>query len=92
MFRSVPFHIGLLSHLRSMPLEGNPLRLLRHDIVQRGTQQLLRHMREKLPNPASSYPGFEDGVDHPDGGTLADQQPEKSLPDMYQLRNARQVK
>lgn len=54
---SVPCHLGLLSHLRSMPLEGNPLRQLRRDIVQRGTQQLLRHLREKLPNPASSYPG-----------------------------------
>ncbi|XP_018022150.1 leucine-rich repeat-containing protein 40 [Hyalella azteca] len=90
---SVPCHLGLLPHLRSMPLEGNPLRLLRRDIVQRGTRQLLQHLRDKLPNPASSYPGFGEDSCHPDGGTFKEAAEERlpKLPDKWQLRNTRQL-
>ena len=49
--------MGLLPNLKSMPLEGNPLRLIRRDIVQRGTTQLLKYLRSKISAPINTFPG-----------------------------------
>lgn len=53
----LPFHLGLLPHLKSMPLEGNPMRLIRRDIVQRGTVQLLKYLRSRVSAPVHTFPG-----------------------------------
>ncbi|XP_053645122.1 leucine-rich repeat-containing protein 40 isoform X1 [Cherax quadricarinatus] len=79
---TLPYHIGLLPHLKSMPLEGNPMRLIRRDIVQRGTVQLLKYLRSRVSAPINTFPGFEN--------TSADTNlllGNRSIPDKYQMRN-----
>ncbi|KAK7075658.1 Leucine-rich repeat-containing protein 40 [Halocaridina rubra] len=80
---TLPCHLGLLPHLKSLPLEGNPMRLIRRDIIQRGTVQLLKYLRSRVSAPVNTFPGFEN--------TPADTNlimGEKSIPDKYQMRTS----
>ncbi|XP_045582047.2 leucine-rich repeat-containing protein 40 [Procambarus clarkii] len=79
---TLPYHIGLLPHLKSMPLEGNPMRLIRRDIVQRGTVQLLKYLRSRVSAPINTFPGFENSA--ADSNLLLEN---RSIPDKYQMRN-----
>ncbi|KAG7174435.1 Leucine-rich repeat-containing protein 40-like [Homarus americanus] len=79
---TLPFHLGLLPHLKSMPLEGNPMRLIRRDIVQRGTVQLLKYLRSRVSAPINTFPGFENSSN--DTNVLMDN---RSLPDKYQMKS-----
>lgn len=42
---TLPPKMGLLTNLKSIVLEGNPLRSLRRDIVHRGTRAILEHLK-----------------------------------------------
>lgn len=79
---TLPYHIGLLPHLKSMPLEGNPMRLIRRDIIQRGTVQLLKYLRSRVSAPINTFPGFENTP--ADTNLLMEN---RSIPDKYQMRN-----
>ncbi|XP_045102556.1 leucine-rich repeat-containing protein 40-like isoform X1 [Portunus trituberculatus] len=83
---TLPFHLGLLPHLKSMPLEGNPMRLIRRDIVQRGTVQLLKYLRSRVSAPVHTFPGFENTP--ADTNLLLDN---SSIPDKYQMKNTQTV-
>ena len=39
-----------LFNFQSLPIEGNPLRAIRRDIIQRGTIGLLKHLKSRLTN------------------------------------------
>ncbi|XP_069988037.1 leucine-rich repeat-containing protein 40-like isoform X3 [Penaeus vannamei] len=78
---TLPYHIGLLPHLKSMPLDGNPMRLIRRDIIQRGTMQLLKYLRSRVSAPVNTFPGFENT---PVDTNLI--MGEKAIPDKYQMR------
>ncbi|XP_066963781.1 LOW QUALITY PROTEIN: leucine-rich repeat-containing protein 40-like [Macrobrachium rosenbergii] len=80
---TLPYHLGLLPHLKSVPLEGNPLRLIRRDIVQRGTVQLLKYLRSRVSAPVNTFPGFENSP--ADTNLLME---EKAIPDKYQMRTS----
>jgi len=45
---TLPAELGLLP-LRSLGVEGNMLRMIRRAVIDRGTQALLEHLRDKLP-------------------------------------------
>ena len=45
---TLPPQLGLLQ-LRSLGVEGNPLRMIRRAVVEKGTAALLRHLRDKMP-------------------------------------------
>ncbi|XP_050716360.1 leucine-rich repeat-containing protein 40-like isoform X2 [Eriocheir sinensis] len=83
---TLPFHLGLLPHLKSMPLEGNPMRLIRRDIVQRGTVQLLKYLRSRVSAPIHTFPGFENTP--ADTNMILDN---RSVPDKYQMKSTQTV-
>ncbi|XP_032221201.2 leucine-rich repeat-containing protein 40 isoform X1 [Nematostella vectensis] len=46
----LPYKIGNMSNLKSLVLNGNPLRELRRDIVMRGTQAIMKHLKSRIPD------------------------------------------
>lgn len=61
----VPNELCQLPSLKALTLEGNPLRGIRLDILQRGTIELLKYLRGKL-NPSDSMNDSSSG-ESPDG-------------------------
>ncbi|XP_067893357.1 leucine-rich repeat-containing protein 40 isoform X3 [Heterodontus francisci] len=45
---SLPYVLGNLPKLKSLLVEGNPLRTIRRDIINRGTQELLKYLRSRI--------------------------------------------
>lgn len=45
----LPYEMGNMSNLKSLSLEGNTLRGLRRDIVRRGTTEVLKYLRSRIP-------------------------------------------
>eukprot|EP00761_Pharyngomonas_kirbyi_P007788 gb/GECH01007799.1/.p1 GENE.gb/GECH01007799.1/~~gb/GECH01007799.1/.p1 ORF type:complete len:614 (+),score=171.24 gb/GECH01007799.1/:1-1842(+) len=45
----VPPELGLITSLRSLTLEGNPIRLIRRTVLQKPTSQLLEYLRSRIP-------------------------------------------
>ncbi|CAI9546999.1 unnamed protein product [Staurois parvus] len=45
---SLPGALGNLPNLKSLQLEGNPLRGIRRDILSKGTQELLKYLRDRI--------------------------------------------
>ncbi|XP_066481083.1 leucine-rich repeat-containing protein 40 isoform X1 [Tiliqua scincoides] len=46
--RSLPYKLGNLSQLKFLALEGNPLRTIRRDVLQKGTQEILKYLQSKI--------------------------------------------
>ncbi|NXS93309.1 LRC40 protein, partial [Jacana jacana] len=44
----LPYTLGNLPQLKFLALEGNPLRTIRRDLLQKGTQELLKYLRSKI--------------------------------------------
>lgn len=61
---TLPAELGLLP-LRSLGVEGNMLRMIRRPVIERGTQALLEHLRDKLA------PRIDPGGGGKGGGTAA---------------------
>ncbi|NWW78465.1 LRC40 protein, partial [Climacteris rufus] len=57
----LPYTLGNLPQLKFLALEGNPLRTIRRDLLQKGTQELLKYLRSKIqddgPGPGEEPPG-----------------------------------
>jgi len=45
---NLPPSMGLLPHLKSVQLEGNPMKSIRRDIMARGTVGLLKYLRSRM--------------------------------------------
>ena len=58
----LPEDLALLPSLKSLTLDGNPLRGIRLDILQRGTGELLKYLRTKVTKVSHE--------DHSDGGSF----------------------
>ncbi|XP_069718086.1 leucine-rich repeat-containing protein 40 [Phaenicophaeus curvirostris] len=57
----LPYTMGNLPQLKFLSLEGNPLRTIRRDLLQKGTQELLKYLRSKIQDDVTS-PGGEPPV------------------------------
>ncbi|NXL83319.1 LRC40 protein, partial [Alectura lathami] len=57
----LPYTLGNLSQLKFLALEGNPLRAIRRDLLQKGTQELLKYLRSRIQDDVAS-PGEEPPV------------------------------
>ncbi|XP_061859809.1 leucine-rich repeat-containing protein 40 [Colius striatus] len=44
----LPYTLGNLPQLKFLALEGNPLRAIRRDLLQKGTQEFLKYLRSKI--------------------------------------------
>ncbi|XP_068948896.1 leucine-rich repeat-containing protein 40-like [Petaurus breviceps papuanus] len=45
---SLPHTLGNLPHLQFLALEGNPLRTIRRELLNKGTQEVLKYLRSKM--------------------------------------------
>uniref|UniRef100_A0A663LZX8 Leucine rich repeat containing 40 n=1 Tax=Athene cunicularia TaxID=194338 RepID=A0A663LZX8_ATHCN len=54
----LPYTLGNLPQLKFLALEGNPLRTIRRDLLQKGTQELLKYLRSKIQDDGP--PGSEE--------------------------------
>ncbi|NXX58731.1 LRC40 protein, partial [Scopus umbretta] len=50
----LPYTLGNLPQLKFLALEGNPLRTIRRDLLQKGTQELLKYLRSKMQGDVTS--------------------------------------
>ncbi|OXB66606.1 hypothetical protein ASZ78_013865 [Callipepla squamata] len=50
----LPYTLGNLSQLKFLALEGNPLRTIRRDLLQKGTQELLKYLRSRIQDDITS--------------------------------------
>uniref|UniRef100_A0A5F9CHN8 Leucine-rich repeat protein SHOC-2 n=1 Tax=Oryctolagus cuniculus TaxID=9986 RepID=A0A5F9CHN8_RABIT len=50
---SLPYSLGNL-HLKFLALEGNPLRTIRREIINKGTQEVLKYLRSKIKDDGPS--------------------------------------
>ncbi|KAF1480350.1 Leucine-rich repeat-containing protein 40, partial [Megadyptes antipodes antipodes] len=50
----LPYRLGNLPQLKFLALEGNPLRTIRRDLLQKGTQELLKYLRSKIQDDVTS--------------------------------------
>ncbi|NWV01723.1 LRC40 protein, partial [Upupa epops] len=53
----LPYTLGNLPQLKFLALEGNPLRTIRRDLLQKGTQELLKYLRSKIQDDVSKPSG-----------------------------------
>ncbi len=51
--RTLPPQLGLMSSLRSMPLDGNPLKLIRRELVAGSISNLLKFLVSRLPEDSA---------------------------------------
>ncbi|XP_042562941.1 leucine-rich repeat-containing protein 40 [Clupea harengus] len=51
---SLPCTLGNLPNLKSVSLEGNPLRGVRRDLLTKGTGELLKYLRSRIKEPDGS--------------------------------------
>ena len=45
---TLPFTLGTLPHLKSLQVDGNPMKAIRRDIIARGTQGLLKYLKSRI--------------------------------------------
>ncbi|KAJ8967536.1 hypothetical protein NQ314_002851 [Rhamnusium bicolor] len=74
----LPYAMGLMPHLQSFKIEGNKLKQIRPDIIQTGTNRILRHLREKIS---------EEDMQTINMISLEVSYDNKIFPDRYQMRN-----
>ncbi|NXP15060.1 LRC40 protein, partial [Thinocorus orbignyianus] len=53
----LPYTLGNLPQLKFLALEGNPLRTIRRDLLQKGTQELLKYLRSKIQDDVTNPSG-----------------------------------
>ncbi|TMW66370.1 hypothetical protein Poli38472_004135 [Pythium oligandrum] len=59
--RQIPAELGNCENLRALYIVGNPQRSVRLNIVNEGTESILKYLRNRLPSPAipsPAKPGF----------------------------------
>ncbi|XP_053672417.1 leucine-rich repeat-containing protein 40 [Anopheles nili] len=85
---SLPSCLSTLAHLVSLQVEGNPIRSIRRDIIQCGTQRILKTLRERDgTGKGTPKTGAEGG-----GSGMVKSSPfaaESTFPDVYQMRKGR---
>ncbi|NWR61649.1 LRC40 protein, partial [Bucorvus abyssinicus] len=50
----LPYTLGNLPQLKFLALEGNPLRTIRRDLLQKGTQELLKYLRSRIQDDVTN--------------------------------------
>uniref|UniRef100_A0A182IS19 Disease resistance R13L4/SHOC-2-like LRR domain-containing protein n=1 Tax=Anopheles atroparvus TaxID=41427 RepID=A0A182IS19_ANOAO len=83
---SLPSCLSTLAHLVSLQVEGNPIRSIRRDVIQCGTQRILKTLRER--DGSKPKAGASEGQSAPvaRGNFFA---AESTFPDVYQMRKGR---
>nr|XP_033772798.1 leucine-rich repeat-containing protein 40 [Geotrypetes seraphini] len=75
---SLPSSLGMLSNLKFLALDGNPLRGIRRDIMNRGTQEFLKYLRSRIQVA-------EDTADDVEHSTTAMTLPSESRVNMHNI-------
>uniref|UniRef100_A0A672LYQ2 Leucine-rich repeat-containing protein 40-like n=1 Tax=Sinocyclocheilus grahami TaxID=75366 RepID=A0A672LYQ2_SINGR len=69
---SLPCGLGTLPKLKSLALEGNPLRTIRRDLLTKGTGELLKYLRSRIQ-------------EHPDGSLKEEPKTAMTLPSQAKI-------
>ena len=68
----LPYVLGNMN-LKSLTLDGNPLRGIRRDIISKGTQGILAYLKSRIPEPKQDISALESNKEN--------KQPENSSPE-----------
>uniref|UniRef100_A0A2M3Z5X9 Putative leucine-rich repeat protein n=1 Tax=Anopheles braziliensis TaxID=58242 RepID=A0A2M3Z5X9_9DIPT len=87
---SLPSCLSTLAHLVSLQVDGNPIRSIRRDIIQCGTQRILKTLRERdgprQTNSRSTEASSSVSSKGTKGGFFEEA---ATFPDVYQMRKGR---
>uniref|UniRef100_A0A182FGB9 Disease resistance R13L4/SHOC-2-like LRR domain-containing protein n=1 Tax=Anopheles albimanus TaxID=7167 RepID=A0A182FGB9_ANOAL len=83
---SLPSCLSTLAHLVSLQVDGNPIRSIRRDIIQCGTQRILKTLRERDGPRQSNGRSAEASAASSKGGFFEEA---ATFPDVYQMRKGR---
>ncbi|XP_071952369.1 leucine-rich repeat-containing protein 40-like [Antedon mediterranea] len=67
---TLPFKLGTLPLLKSLVLEGNPMRGIRRDIVRRGTVGLMKYLRDRIQEEPTESPNDTGAGDEIQSGII----------------------
>lgn len=81
---ALPYVLGTMAPLKSLVLDGNPMRSIRRDIIMRGTQQLKKYLASRLSDDERENL-VEGQVSKTNVATPGDQQIRAS--DLYQMKS-----
>lgn len=91
----VPLFLGCMTNIKSLQLEGNPMRSLRKDLLLRGTKELLRYFRERAGVDESGNRVSDDVSNHTEGAksaVLTLSFSENRSRQVHQMRTSREMK
>lgn len=60
---SLPYKLGNLKSLKAMVVDGNPMRGIRRDIVNRGTVELMKYLRSRIEETPEDTPDSSSASD-----------------------------
>ena len=83
----LPFVLGTLPHLKSLVCDGNPMKSIRRDIIQRGTVGLMKYLRMRI-NSDDLAKLREQGNISPSGSPLSGSPP---VPDKFAMKTAQMI-
>ena len=84
---SLPFALGTLPHIKSLLVDGNPMKSIRRDIIQRGTIELLKYLRMRIDDDELKRLR-EKGTISPVGSPISGSPP---VPDKYTMKTAQMM-
>uniref|UniRef100_A0A182Y318 Disease resistance R13L4/SHOC-2-like LRR domain-containing protein n=1 Tax=Anopheles stephensi TaxID=30069 RepID=A0A182Y318_ANOST len=84
---SLPSCLSTLAHLVSLQVEGNPIRSIRRDIIQCGTQRILKTLRERDGSKGKLEAQSKTGSSSVVKSSIFTA--ESTFPDVYQMRKGR---
>ncbi|XP_045160568.2 leucine-rich repeat-containing protein 40-like [Mercenaria mercenaria] len=58
----LPYLLGTVTTLKSIVVDGNPMRSIRRDIIMRGTQEIKKYLRSRIEDPSEIPAAATNGV------------------------------
>jgi len=84
----LPFVLGTMPHLKSLVCDGNPMKAIRRDIIQRGTVGLMKYLRMRI-NEEDLAKLREKGNISPSTSPIAGSSP--PVPDKFAMKTAQMI-
>ena len=84
---TLPYTLGTMPNLKSLLVEGNPMKSIRRDIIQRGTVGLMKYLKSRLTTDELAQLGDRNQSTSP-APTLGSSPP---VPDKFSMKNSQSL-